>query len=71
MWRCDPNNKNSCTDLNKAGSAINTLTLGRGYIYAGLNSGTMWRCDPNNKNSCTDFNRLGSGINSIIQSICP
>lgn len=62
VWKCDPNRKDACGDLDKLGNdSVKSLAVGGGYLWAGTIEGTILRCDPARTNSCTQWEDAGNG----------
>ena len=70
LWTCDPLTANSCSTLDTYGNTTaNSLAVGAGYLWAGLDNGIIWRCDPVKPNACDNWeNSGGEPITSISYS---
>ncbi len=62
LWLCS---SSACESLDKAGSAIESITFGNNAIYAGTAGGTLWKCDPQAVNSCQTLDTSASAVDTL------
>ena len=66
LWSCPLTEANACTTLDSYGKTYaNSLAAGDGYLWVGLNNGTLLRCDTQAANACRTWQSAGSGVVSV------
>ena len=67
LWACDPRTQGTCPTLDYYGETwANSIVAGGGYLWLGLQNGTVLRCDPTAPNSCTTWaNSSGKPVLSL------
>jgi len=70
IWRCDLTTPNACTNFDNPGytwtdTQVYALTVGAGYLWAGLQNGRLLRCDLNSASDCVVWNTAGHQVRAI------